>query len=86
MAGRTKMAMSSDFLDAFARLPRSQQRGVRTLISRFNADFIKVVPAVSSENVRRSQGRRGEPLLTSSVGHPANLLSGRTNPSGHNQL
>ena len=38
MAGRTKMAMSSDFLDAFARLPRPQQRGVRTLISRFNAD------------------------------------------------
>ena len=32
------MAMSSDFLDAFARLPRPQQRGVRTLISRFNAD------------------------------------------------
>ena len=38
MAERTKMAMSSDFLDAFARLPRPQQRGVRTLISRFNAD------------------------------------------------
>ena len=38
MAGRTKMAMSSDFLDAFARLPRPQQRGVRTLISRFNVD------------------------------------------------
>ncbi len=38
MSGRPKMAMSSDFLDAFARLPRPQQRGVRTLISRFNAD------------------------------------------------
>ena len=38
MAGRPKMAMSSDFLDAFARLPRPQQRGVRSLISRFNAD------------------------------------------------
>ena len=38
MAARTKMAMSSDFLDAFARLPRPQQRSVRTLISRFNAD------------------------------------------------
>ena len=38
MAERPKMAMSSDFLDAFARLPRPQQRGVRTLISRFNAD------------------------------------------------
>ena len=38
MAGRPRMAMSSDFLDAFARLPSPQQRGVRTLISRFNAD------------------------------------------------
>ena len=38
MSGRPKMAMSSDFLDAFAKLPRPQQRGVRTLISRFNAD------------------------------------------------
>lgn len=38
MAGERKMAMSSDFLDAFARLPRPQQPGVRTLISRFNAD------------------------------------------------
>ena len=38
MAGKPKMAMSSDFLDAFARLPRPQQRGVRSLISRFNAD------------------------------------------------
>ena len=38
MAGTPKMAMSSDFLEAFARLPRPQQRGVRTLISRFNAD------------------------------------------------
>ena len=38
MAGRPKMAMSSDFLEAFARLPRPQQRGVRTLISRFNTD------------------------------------------------
>ena len=38
MAARTKMVMSSDFLDAFARLPRPQQRSVRTLISRFNAD------------------------------------------------
>ncbi len=38
MPGRPKMAMSSDFLDAFAKLPKPQQRGVRTLISRFNAD------------------------------------------------
>ena len=38
MAGKSKMAMSSDFLDAFARLPRAQQRGVRSLIAKFNVD------------------------------------------------
>ena len=33
-----KMAMSADFLTAFARLPSQQQRGVRTMISRFERD------------------------------------------------
>ena len=37
-APRTTLAMSADFLTAFARLPKNQQRGVRTLITRFNAD------------------------------------------------
>ena len=32
------MAMSSDFLTAYARLPRGQQRGVRSLIAKFSAD------------------------------------------------
>ena len=32
----TNMAMSVDFLSAFARLPGQQQRGVRALIARFN--------------------------------------------------
>ena len=53
MAGRPKMAMSSDFLDAFARLPRPQQRGVRTLISRFNADSTS-----SGLNYERIHGAR----------------------------
>lgn len=38
MAAKPSMAMSSDFLEAYARLPKAQQKGVRSLISRFNAD------------------------------------------------
>ena len=49
----TKMAMSSDFLVAYAKLPSSQQRGVRTLISRFNAD-----PTSSGLNYERIHGAR----------------------------
>ncbi|MDE0004555.1 MAG: hypothetical protein OXQ29_17845, partial [Rhodospirillaceae bacterium] len=33
-----KMAMSADFLTAFAKLPSQQQRGVRAMISRFERD------------------------------------------------
>ena len=47
------MAMSSDFLDEFARLPSSQQRSVRTLITRFNADS-----TASGLNYERIQGAR----------------------------
>ena len=32
------MAMSADFLTAFAKLPSQQQRAVRTMISRFDRD------------------------------------------------
>ena len=49
----TKMAMSSDFLVAYAKLPSSQQRGVRTLISRFNADS-----TASGLNYERIRGAR----------------------------
>ena len=59
MAGRPKMAMSSDFLDAFAKLPRPQQRGVRTLISRFNAD-----PTASGLNYERIHAAR-DPAMRS---------------------
>ena len=54
---RTTMAMSSDFLDAFARLPASQQRSVRTLITRFNADS-----TASGINYERIQGARDSKL------------------------
>ena len=51
------MAMSSDFLGAFARLPSSQQRSVRTLITRFNADA-----TASGLNYERIQGSRDRKL------------------------
>ena len=51
------MAMSSDFLGAFARLPASQQRSVRTLITRFNADS-----TASGLNYERVQGARDRKL------------------------
>ena len=51
------MAMSSDFLDAFARLPASQQRSVRTLITRFNADS-----TARGLNYERIQGARDRKL------------------------
>ena len=35
---RSKMAMSADFLTAFAKLPARQQRGVRAMIARFERD------------------------------------------------
>lgn len=38
MTPRARLAMSSDFLEAFARLPRPQQRKVRTLITQFAAN------------------------------------------------
>ena len=51
------MAMSSGFLDAFARLPSSQQRSVRTLITRFNANS-----TASGLNYERIQGTRDAKL------------------------
>ena len=45
------MAMHVDFLSAFVRLPSAQQRGVRNLISRFNAN-----PTGSGLNYERIQG------------------------------
>ena len=53
MTGRPRMAMSSDFLDAYARLPRAQQRGVRSLISRFNAD--PTASGLSYERIRAAR-------------------------------
>ena len=47
----SNMAMSVDFLSAFARLPGQQQRGVRSLIARFNND-----PTASGLNYERISG------------------------------
>lgn len=38
MSRRSRLAISDGFLGAFGRLPKAQQRGVRALISKFNAD------------------------------------------------
>ena len=75
MAGRPKMAMSSDFLDAFARLPRPQQRSVRTLISRFAADSTS-----SGLNYERIHGARDAAMRSLRIdqGYRAIVLS----PSG----
>ncbi len=53
MARSATMAMSSDFLEAYARLPRPQQRGVRSLISKFNVDS-----TASGLNYERIHGAR----------------------------
>ena len=45
--------MSSDFLEAFARLPRAQQRGVRSLIAKFNDD--STVRGLNYERVRAAR-------------------------------
>ena len=50
MTPRARLAMSSDFLEAFAVLPRPQQRKVRTLITQFAAD-----PTSSGLNYERVQ-------------------------------
>ena len=59
MAGRPGMAMSSDFLEAYARLPRAQQKGVRSLIVKFNAD-----PSASGLNYERIHAAR-DPAMRS---------------------
>ena len=56
---KMRMAMSIDFLEALDRLPSSQRRGVRTLISRFNADATG-----SGLNYERIRGAR-DPNLRS---------------------
>ena len=49
----TNMAMSVDFLSAFARLPGAQQRNVRSLIARFNNN-----PTASGLNYERINGAK----------------------------
>ena len=51
MAESVQIAMSADFLSAFARLPRPQQRGVRAFITKFNAN-----PTSTGLNYERIHG------------------------------
>ncbi len=56
MTPRPRLAMSSDFLEAFAFLPRPQQRKVRTLITRFTAD--PASPGLNYEKVQVADNLR----------------------------
>ena len=47
-----KMAMAADFLGAFAKLPRAQQRGVRRLLSKFEAD--PTGPGMNYETIKNA--------------------------------
>ena len=53
MAEQGRLALSVDFLKAFAKLPRSQQTGVRTMIEKFEAD-----PTSSGLNYEKINGAR----------------------------
>ncbi len=53
MAGAVQIAMSADFLSAFAKLPRPQQRSVRAFITKFNAN-----PTSTGLNYERIHGAR----------------------------
>ena len=56
MTRRVHLAMSADFLRAFARLPRAQQRGVRALINKFNRD--STAPGLNYERIRNARSPR----------------------------
>ena len=53
MALTARMAMSTDFLEAFARLPSAQQKGVRALIAKFEANPRN--PALNYEAVKSAR-------------------------------
>ena len=48
-----RMAMSADFLTAFAKLPSRQQRGVRTMITRFERD--STASGLNYENIANAR-------------------------------
>lgn len=56
MTPRARLAMSSDFLEAYTLLPKPQQRKVRTLITRFAAD--PTSPGLNYERVRAADNLR----------------------------
>ena len=56
MSPQARLAMSSDFLEAYAFLPKSQQRKVRTLITQFTAN--PTAPGLNYERVQASDNLR----------------------------
>ena len=56
MTPRARLAMSSDFLEAYTFLPKPQQRKVRTLITRFAAD--PTSPGLNYERVQAADNLR----------------------------
>ncbi|MDE2927156.1 MAG: AAA family ATPase [Acidobacteriota bacterium] len=56
MTPRVRLAMSSDFLEAYTFLPKPQQRKVRTLITRFTAD--PTSPGLNYERVQAADNLR----------------------------
>ena len=56
MTPRARLAMSSDFLEAYTLLPKPQQRKVRTLITRFAAD--PTSPGLNYERVQAADNLR----------------------------
>ena len=56
MRGRFRLAMSADFLGAFARLPRAQQRRVRALVDKFNRD--STAPGLNYERIAKARSPR----------------------------
>ena len=56
MTPRARLAMSSDFLEAYAFLPKPQQRKVRTLITQFTAD--PTSPGLNYERVQAADNLR----------------------------
>ena len=56
MTQRARLAMSSDFLEAYAFLPKPQQRKVRSLITRFTAD--PTSPGLNYERVHAADNLR----------------------------
>ena len=56
MRGRFRLGMSADFLGAYARLPRAQQRRVRALVDKFDRD--STAPGLNYERINNARNPR----------------------------